>query len=203
MKRKLIPVGLFILAGCLLTSSTLQAQGFDQFGSSRDQASQAQKPARKGIFDFSRSEKPANPFSGMFGNASSNQLQSSQGMQMPKWQLPKLKMPEIKWPKFEAPSFDGNGGGMFARPSWLPVRDPSQPNIFQRMNTKGKELVDRATGWAKGKSQDLSNSVSPRAKSSDSSWDSVRKEMERIKAQQAADSASQTANGGLAPKIRY
>lgn len=203
MKKQLIPVGLFILAGCLLTSSTVHAQGFDQFGSSRDQASQTQKPARKGIFDFTRSEKPANPFSGMFGNASSNQLQSSQGMQMPKWQLPKVKMPEIQWPKFEAPSFDGNGGSMFARPSWLPVRDPNQPNIFQRMNTKGKELVDRATGWVKGTSQDLSKSVAPPAKRSDSSWDSIRQEMERIKAKQEAPAPSRTARGGNEPRIRY
>lgn len=154
----------------LLTADAI-AQEFDQYGIMRNRGSATANASRR-PFEYAKPETgQQNSIQQMFsGNKATTQ-------QKPFRLFENVQMPKVNWPKIEWPKLNENGS-LFARPSWLPERDPNAPNFFQRMNIKSKEFVDRATNWAQGKSNQL------RAKQT-ASWDSIRQTMERIKAGQA------------------
>lgn len=58
-------------------------------------------------------------------------------------------------------------GGM---PSLFPQRDPGEPNFMDRMNAKSKDFVDRTTGWAQQKNQNLRERTFE-------TWDSITKDL--------------------------
>ncbi|MEL7500510.1 MAG: hypothetical protein AAFN77_23155 [Planctomycetota bacterium] len=195
-----LPITLLALAVTVsIISTETNAQSFDQYGmrANRSQSSQQSATQPKKLFDFSKSESTSKkPFSNLFSRNSSEPFQPFKGMEMPKIQWPKVEMPKIKWPQLQG---DGMGKGLFARPSWLPKRDPNAPTFFERMNSKSKAWIDRTTDWAQGKSDDYGQKKT-------ASWNTIREEIERIKQRSALSPATEpparTAQGS-GDRIRY
>lgn len=86
-------------------------------------------------------------FSRLGANAA-NATESAQGLfKLPKLELPKIQPPKITWPKWmqgNKPNLDGGNlldgitqGGLFG------AKDPNQPNFFERLNSRTKEIFGR------------------------------------------------------------
>lgn len=175
MSKNVLPNGLIaivIFAMTVACSCTSFGQEFDQYGLPLNRGTQATQAEKPKLFDFSRPverEPMKNPFSGLFAKKTETDSQPFRPFQ--NVEMPKLNMPKFQLPKWEGP--------LFARPSWLPERDPSEPTFLERMNASGKNLVDRSTNWAKGVAGGLREKRT-------SSWDAIRETTERIQNQKPA-----------------
>lgn len=132
------------------------------------------------------------PFSGWFSR-------KPKDLDKPAFSLPKLNLPKLQLPKFERPA--AGSAGLFKRPDWLPERDPTAPNLFQRMSESTKNMASRTSSWFKGKSGEVQQEGSAQ-------WDAIRQEMEQIQQESRQQAQSirpnlRSARSGSTPAKRF
>ena len=136
----------------------------------------------KGVFggsDAGQSKSSTGTF-GFHRGAKIAEIDEKPGFQFPKWEMPKLKVPKFQMPKlFDRNNFPNpvqlsdSEGGLFSNfpKIELPTRDRSQPNFFQRMNERTKELFGRT----KDGINNTASNVLGADPSARQSWDSITK----------------------------
>lgn len=149
LTRKIISAVAVCAAFLAISSSTVVAQQslpiFSGGGIRTTPATAAQGNRR--AIDFSQ-----------LGASAANAADSSQGLfKLPKLELPKIQPPKITWPKWMQGNkqnldggnlFDGiSQGGLFG------AKDPNQPNFFERLNSRTKEIFGRTKGELSGSAQ--------------------------------------------------
>ncbi|MFT5299617.1 MAG: hypothetical protein ACI87E_000083 [Mariniblastus sp.] len=158
-------IGLILIAvviGCLANSMTASAQDSRIFGGRgiREESPSAESKSRwPKLLNFSK-EAPSQkstinyPFS-------SNTVKAAERYSEPE------SRPGFSFPKFEKPSFEflkrrpslfenEMGQKPFSGMSSLfPKRELGEPNVFEKMNSKSKDIIDRTTNWAQQKNQNL------------------------------------------------
>ena len=114
------------------------------------------------------------------GNASSSgQTLNDSGFQLPKWELPKLKLPKLHMPKIldlankPRQLTNSGGNGLLANLPKLGLlsRDSNQPNFFQRMNERTKEIFGRTRQGI----NDTTNHVLGADQAARQTWDTITK----------------------------
>lgn len=142
--RKLI--GLVVMIAAIGSAGTSNAQSADIFSGSGFKSNSGANQKSDG------SGTRSSPFGFYNGDRSPANDQAS-GFQFPKLELPKLKLPKLEMPKlFQAENFpnpiqlsDSSSNNLLGGiPKFdFSNRDPNQPNFFQRMNERTKELFGR------------------------------------------------------------
>jgi hypothetical protein len=171
----LIMVGMSICAEHSLAQELFSGAGIRSNTPSKKEA----KSRWPKLMDFSKAqpakEKPFQPFSSFTTKkAEAPEPPPAKGM----FSLPTFNKPSFNKPSFSKPSF--NWMKKKPRPTGRPDlgfgalsnsnQAASNPNFLSQMNAKSKGFIDRTTGWAQRKNQNL------REKSSET-WDSITQDL--------------------------
>ncbi len=196
-------LGIALTVAFVFNSCAADAQ--EIFGGRGIRGAEPVEPAPKSrwprLLNFSKEEpRPASvqPFSG----------HTYRGREQPErretapFSLPTFNKPSFDWMKRPGLRTEGEPTRPFSGlTDMFPKRDPDQPSLFEQMNNKSKNMIDRTSTWAQQKNQNL------RDRTFDT-WDAITRDF-RHERPIESDSMSpaqppvRTAEASGQPRVRF